>query len=487
MRFHPMATSRAGTRAIRRGSRGLTIRLAPHSPKQHNLYSAVDHGQPVTLDPGSFAPQQRGGGWGAFAEPFLRMNEPALAAIDVRAEFAAGADGTVVRLHAGGRAGAIPLRSAQTGQISAGFVVKPRFGWAGVGRVLSETGWHAAPEFLDLPLVPGSGREVPPWVLAGPILVRLSALLGALRPGYRETEAVLRHPRGRIVWSRYRAESLATGRWDRLVCRFPELSSDPRLRRIVRWALERIHQDLVAAGGQDPVAMSLATIAVRLIGQLSDAPPLSPRRDELRSLTLTLHADRILRSGIEAIAWIVEERGLGGGRELDGLAWQLPLDRLWEFYVEAVIRKEASLVGGDVKVGRLGETVFPLQWTDPSHRSLGHLVPDIVVRRGRSLRVVDAKYKAHLAEIDVRGWHHFTDDAREAHRADIHQVLAYAALFDAEDVTATLVYPLRQATWNALQARRRDISRASLLHGGRRVAIELRGLPFGGVREACDA
>jgi len=233
--------------------------------------------------------------------------------------------------------------------------------------------------------------------------------------------------------------------------------------------------------------MSLATIAVRLIGQLSDAPPLSPRRDELRSLTLTLHADRILRSGIEAIAWIVEERGLGGGRELDGLAWQLPLDRLWEFYVEAVIRKEASLVGGDVKVGRLGETVFPLQWTDPSHRSLGHLVPDIVVRRGRSLRVVDAKYKAHLAEIDVRGWHHFTDDAREAHRADIHQVLAYAALFDAEDVTATLVYPLRQATWNALQARRRDISRASLLHGGRRVAIELRGLPFGGVREACDA
>ena len=414
------------------------------------------------------------------------MNERALTALDVRAEFGAGLDGALIRLHPGGRTGAIPLRSAQTGHISAGFVVKPRFGWAGVGKVLSEIGWHASPEFLELPLVPGSGREVPPWVLAGPILARLSALLRALRRGYQETEAIVRHPRGRILWDRYRSESLARGRWDRLPCRFPELSSDPRLRRVVRWGLERVHRDLIGTGRRDPVAMSLAAIAIRLIEQLSDVLPLSPRRDELRTLVGASAADQALRSGIEAIAWIVEERGLGGGRELDGLAWQLPLDRLWEFYVEAVVRKEASLVGGEVKVGRLGQTVFPLRWSDPSHRSLGHLVPDIVIRRGRSLRIVDAKYKAHLAEIDEGGWHRFTDDARESHRADIHQVLAYAALFDSEDVTATLMYPLRRATWHALHARGRDISRASLLHGGRRVAVELRGVPFGGVEGSAE-
>src|SRR5262249_31320820 len=157
-------------------------------------------------------------------------------------------------------------------------------------------------------------------------LSRLSALLQALRRGYREEEAILRHPRGTILWSRYRTKSLAVGRWDRVPCRFPELSSDPRLRRIVRWALERVRQDLVAAGGLDPVAMSLATIAVRLIDQLSDVLPLSPRRDEIRSLAGMPNADHLLRAGIEAIAWIVEERGLGGGRELDGLAWQLPLE-----------------------------------------------------------------------------------------------------------------------------------------------------------------
>ena len=66
-----------------------------------------------------------------------------------------------------------------------------------------------------------------------------------------------------------------------------------------------------------------------------------------------------IRRGLEAIAWIVDERGLGGGRELDGLAWQLPLDQLWETYVEAFTRREVAMTGGEVKVGRLGQTLFP--------------------------------------------------------------------------------------------------------------------------------
>jgi len=144
-----------------------------------------------------------------------------------------------------------------------------------------------------------------------------------------------------------------------------------------------------------------------------------------------------------------------------------------------IVRKEAAMTGGHVKVGRLGETVFPLDWSDPSHRTLGHLRPDMVVRRGSSVHIVDAKYKAHLAELDEAGWHRFEDEQREAHRADLHQVLAYASLYDADDITATLVYPLRRETWESLHHRRKDISKAELFHGGRRITLQLRGLPFG--------
>jgi hypothetical protein len=454
-------------------------------PDQKPLYVAADHGACITVDREPFAPDPRRAGWGPFIDGFLRMNGAALDALDVRREIAAGKDGPVVRLLPGSRTGAVPLRSAQTGHVAGGFVVRPRFGWAGVGRVLSETGWQAAPEFLESPLVPGSGREVPPWVLAGPVLSRLAALLRSLRRGYTEAEALLRRPRGRILWSRYRTESLARGHWDRVPCRFPDLESDPRLRRAIRWTLERLHRDLVAVGRNDSVSMALAALAVRLIERLANVTPLMPRRDELGRAGASRLVDEVVRHGLEAMAWIVEERGLGGGRELDGLAWQLPLDRLWESYVEAVARREAALNGGDVRVGRLGQTIFPLHWTDPTHRSLGHLVPDIVVQRGRSVQVIDAKYKAHLSELDASGWHRFADEQRESHRADLHQILAYASLYDAEEITATLVYPLRRDTWEALRHRGRDRSAADLLHGGRHVRLELRGLPFGAM--ASDA
>src|SRR5262245_64154459 len=110
---------------------------------------------------------------------------------------------------------------------------------------------------------------------------------------------------------------------------------------------------------------------------------------------------------------------------------------------------------------------------------MGHLLPDIVVTYRDRVEVIDAKYKAHLAELDEQGWRAFTEDARDAHRGDIHQILAYASLFDAPEVHGVLVYPLRDRTWRFLHERGRDVSVAELFSGRRRVRLELRGLPFG--------
>jgi hypothetical protein len=467
-------------RARSRVARLAAPRPPPQLGPQKPLYAATDHGAAVLISPEPFAPPQRSGGWGPYLDTFLRTNERAFAMLDVRPEVRGGDDGAVLRLMPAGRAGAIPLRSAQTGQILGGFVVRPRFGWPGLGRVLSETGWHAAPEFLELPMVPGSGREVPPWVLAGPVLERMRALLQSMRRGYVEREDVLRRPRGHIDWTRYATGQLARGRWDALPCRYPDLSLDPQIRSVVRWTLERIHRDLVRVGGRDPIAVALAQLAARLIEGLLDVPPRAPAQAALRrALGGGRLVEEAVRRGVEAVGWVLDERGLGGGRELDGLAWQVPLERLWEAYVEAVVRREAMSVGAEVRAGRLGQTTFPIVWSDPTHRSLGHLVPDLVVRKGRSVRVVDAKYKAHLAEIDADRWHRLMDEVKAAHRADVHQVLAYAALYDADQITATLVYPLRHETWTILRQRGLDVSRADLGHGGRLVRLELRGLPFG--------
>lgn len=448
-------------------------------PQQAPLYRAVDNGPAITVSPQFFAPPQRSGGWGSYADAFLKFNQSAFEALEIHAEVHADPGGFAIRLLPGGKAGAVPLRSAQTGRVVGGLLVEPRFGWAGVGRVLAETGWPALPEFLPLPMVPGSGREVPPWVLAGPVLARLEAMLGRMRRGYRQHEEVMSSPRGRILWNRYIAESLVRGQWHRLPCRFPDLGHDPRLRSYVRWALERLYADLVRVARSDPVAARLAGSAHTLLESLADVQPERPRRHELDLLGRSGLADEVLRLGVEAIAWVEEERGLGGGRELDGLAWALSLEKLWEAYVEAVVRRESKSTGGEVRVGRLAETVIPIAWRDPVRRSLNHLVPDIVVRRAQTVYVIDAKYKAHFVDLDEVGWRRFANEAKAAHRADFHQILAYAGLFDAGEIIAVLVYPLSQRTWARVTGESANPMSAEIVQGSRRIEIRLVGLPFG--------
>lgn len=453
------------------------------SPNQKPLYSAVDHGHPIVVKQTDFAPQSRAGSWGTFAESFIRFNEPTLRELGVTPNLVASHPEPAIQLVPGGHAGAVPLRSAQTGTVVAGLVVRPRFGWAGVGQVMSQTGWSASPNFLDLPLVPGSARQIPPWVLAGPVLFRLQSLLKSIAPGYELREEIRQSPRGKVIWPRYITESLVKGMWQRLPCRFPDLTTDPLIRANVKWALERVRLELTRVGAKEPIAASLALLASKLVDLLSDVAAIRPRKEQLDRISLSRGlGDAAFKRGLQALGWVADERGLGGGQEMDGLAWQLRLEVLWERYVEALVRSEVQREGGELLLGRLRQTVFPLHWSSNTARSITHLVPDMVVRKGKAVRVVDAKYKAHFAELDERAWMGMADELREAHRADVHQVLAYASLYEADEITATLVYPLRQSTWEALRVSRRDRASAELFHGNRKVRLELRGLPFGYAR-----
>jgi 5-methylcytosine-specific restriction endonuclease McrBC regulatory subunit McrC len=330
-----------------------------------------------------------------------------------------------------------------------------------------------------MPLVPGSGREVPPWVLAGPVIARLRALLEQLKRGFDFKEATPQAPRGTIQWSKYVRTSLPSGRWHQVPCRFPDLSTDPILRGAIRWTLERVLEELGLVAGADRVALGLRTDAMRLLEQLGDVARVYPRVELMSRMS---GGDPLLaqtvRSGLEAIGWVRDERGLGGGRQMDGLAWSLPLDRLWEDHVAAKVQEQVRQEGGVLRLGLRGETVTPLRWSDPSHRSLGHLVPDVVVTRPSSVWIVDAKYKSHFAEIDENGWRQMADEIRESHRADVHQVLGYTALFDAPEITGTLAYPLRQATWEGLVGRGLDRVVADVYNGSRHVRLELWGIPF---------
>jgi hypothetical protein len=198
-----------------------------------------DQGEARPISPALFGVVGRDRSWNPHADNFLRANEAPLEALDVRAELVAGRTEVGVRLRPGGTVGAVPLRAPDTQRVAGVVVVRPRFGWGGIGPLLHAVGWAASPRVLEQPLVPGSAREVPPWVLAGPLLRRLGQLLREVRRGFRMCEEVRTRPRGQILWQRYTRQEMARGAFHRLPCRFPELGPDVLLRSYLRWGLER--------------------------------------------------------------------------------------------------------------------------------------------------------------------------------------------------------------------------------------------------------
>jgi hypothetical protein len=417
--------------------------------------------------------------WNTFGSAFLAANTAALEDLGVVAHFEVTSRGLELRLAAGGTIGAVPLRSPSTYKVVGGVVVEPRFGWAGLGRTLEHVEWAAAPQILPLPLVPGTAKEIPPWVLAGPILKRLAELLHTVTRGFRVAKRVMEQPRGRIDWSAYCREQVLHGQLHRLPCVFPELGPDRELLSYVHWGLEEVLHSLRPYAETDPIARRLTAQGVSLIQQVSDFPAYQPTRSRLDQLLLKSGLpSEALREGLRALGWVVDKTGLAGRSQPDGLAWRLPMHELFENWVAALVRRWCSTRGGRMSRGAAGQISFPLQWEPPGSGSLRSLVPDVVVDAGETVVIVDAKYKAHYHELEEHRWHDWEEELKEEHRRDIHQVMAYCALFEARRIVAKLVYPLLQQTWQRLAETGRAVSRAVVPGYGRQVEVRLAGVPL---------
>ena len=170
------------------------------------------------------------------------------------------------------------------------------------------------------------------------------------------------------------------------------------------------------------------------------------------------------------MTWVAEERGLGGARSLDGLAWDLSIDAVWEAWIVAFtadLGRQLGMTASPFQASRR-----PLRWHGPA-QSMGALVPDVELRGAERVVWVDAKYKAHLELLSRRGWSGLSDEVRADHRADLHQALAYASLADAPQVDTLLVYP------DVGAEDRFPATVATVTSGRRRVRLVLAAVPFG--------
>lgn len=445
-------------------SRGRTSRgrarsgFTASAPKARPLLKTMDEGSPIRINGAMIG--AKGDRW---IDPFLAANDEALDRLGLTPEVHSSG-GIHLKLRPSGTIGAVPLVAPATRRVAAGVLVEPRFRWSALGDVMSAVGFSVAPTLGGGALVPGSAREVPSWLVAGPVVRRLEGFLAHRRSSFVERSELRRSPRGQVKWGTWARRQVPTGQWTSLPCRYSDLSDDPDLMAAVRWTLRRLDVDLAGDSTTGPARVLRRRIDALLL-QAGEGPASRPQSKGFGTF------DAWVADAVEAMGWIAEERGLGGARSLDGLAWDLVVAELWEEWVRSFTRDLAPRLG--LVVPSDAEVRRPLRW-DGSIVSMGSLAPDVGLFGAERTVWLDAKYKAHLTLLSRHGWAGLGERVREAHRADLHQALAYAALADVDRIDTLLVYPsLRAADLPAPHAV------ATVASGNRRVRLVLAALPFG--------
>ena len=412
------------------------------------------------------------------ADQFIKQNSPIfqLLQVDIHRDY----DGTDVLLNIESHSavGAVPLLSPLTARHDLGLVVQPRFPWAGIGPMLAEMGWLISPTPLKLPLLKRSERRVPLWVLSFMVLSRFKALLDRLDRRFEVTTETRSAPKGRIEWTQYATRQMPRGDFLSVPCTFPDLRDDRHLKGAIRFAVEKQLQSLETQCEQGAFVHRLIAFAESLIQKVRGVSARRPAMGEVQTWLRQPLRSAIFVEGMQAIDWTVEERGLAGLSDLEGIPWTMPMEQFFEAWVETIIRNVAQRTGGFLKTGRRRETVSPLAWEPPYLGSQRSLVPDLILEMENVTVIVDAKYKRHWEELQDGGWSGQTDELRERHRADLLQVLAYANLVGARDVVCCLVYPCSMTTWESLVRRGRLFHQSELPNRGRRVRVWLTAMPM---------
>ena len=441
-----------------RTARGRARSARTQVPAARPLLRTTDEGDPIRID-GDLV-QAQGDRW---VDPFLVANRPALQRLGLTSEVHSSG-GLHMLLRPSGRIGAVPLVAPASRKVTAGVLVSPRFRWSALGEVLSGVAFSVAPTLGGGALVPGSAREVPSWLIAGPVVRRLETLVARRRSMFIARTETRATPRGRVDWGAWAQRQVPVGRWTSLPCEFSDLADDPDLMAAVRWTLARLVDDLSPHAASIPGRL-LRERARALQHEIGEGPLRRP------STTIAPAFDAFLADAFEAMGWVADERGLGGARALDGLAWDLEVADVWEAWVRGFAAVLAPQLG--LRQPGFVESRRPLRW-EGGVASMGSLAPDVGLIGDHRVVWIDAKYKAHLSLLARHGWRGTTERVREAHRADLHQALAYAALVDVDRVDTVLLYP---------HLGHGDVAPphavATVASGRRRVRLVLGAIPFG--------
>jgi hypothetical protein len=412
------------------------------------------------------------------AKQFIEQNIGILSKFDIQASQDYDGNNLWLVIKTGIKVGAFPLLSPTSGKPEYGMVIKPRFEWAGIGNMLAQMGWRIVPTLLKLPLIPGTERKVPPWVLSSIILIRVRGLLDQLERRFELIHSIQPAPKGTVDWSDYAIRKIPNAQFLQISCQYPDLLENRTLLAAVHYILRKQLAGLESQRNLSGAVLSLIDLCQSLIKRVVAVPPQRPSSEMLQVWLNGSLSVAVFREGVQAIEWTVEDRGLAGMADLQGLPWVMPMDAFFEAWVETLVARLARDTGGILRTGRKRETLAPIHWDNPVIGTQKYLLPDVILEREDATFIFDAKYKRHWEELNLTNWVQIEKEIQEQHRLDLLQVLAYSSLKSSKRIVSCLIYPCQNHTWESLKRRGRLFQHASVPANGRNLEIILTAVPM---------
>lgn len=310
------------------------------------------------------------------------------------------------------------------------------------------------------------------------ILMRLKALLDSMSRRFEMVKELRDAPRGSVRWSEYATGFVSSGKFLSLPCEFPDLREDRHVLGAIRCALEKQLASLESQRVHGSFVHRLIDFCAGLLQTVQHVPKYYPSASTLISWLRRPMTTTHLMDGVKAIEWTLEERGLAGVSDLEGIPWTMPMEAFFEAWVESVFGVVARQTGGNLRAGRLRETVHALSWDPPYLGSQKSMIPDLWLEWSSTTLIIDAKYKRHWEELERVRWVDAEQELREQHRQDLFQVLAYANLCKTPNVITCLAYPCSPEHWENLVERGRCIHRAEITVQSRSIQLWMTAVPM---------
>lgn len=323
--------------------------------------------------------------------------------------------------------GAIPLRSPDTGKQIGDFVVKPRYTSATdqfseyvelVDLLKSEM----LPEFKQsIPLLSQNNMRPPLYLEAIKFVNLFQKAIKVKWSKFQTTKRIYRYPKSQVNWKKYIEKQFDPEKRLLFPCNDNILSKFHNDFFELKYVYSIARGEITSFRTPLNIKSQYHEVLTYLDNALYDFP-------EKQANDLKIHlSDPILIKRLKEQGNKILKRNF---KEIP--SWRIDFSLLFEKYVQFIFNQISLEIGAiqlnNYKIRRSSH--FSPLW------SLNYLEPDIMLMKNNLDIVIDAKYKSHLFNLKST-----TEQLKEEHRKDVHQLLAYTAFTKNKNKVGVLCYP----------------------------------------------